>query len=367
MRKEKTSNQRKSILVVLIAGIGDLVLASKSLRAIRNGFQDADIHLLTSTEAAPIARNYYYLDHVWTFPIRELRKSRLYIFDILKLILSLRKIKFVFAINLFMVCSWLGAIKMGLLFLLLKAQAKIGYDNKLFGFFLTKKRPFQTYQNQHRVDSMMGIALLAGGVQDKNGIDVFWDKRCEKKWDYLFEKKPPYLNEKIVGINPGGDRQNKRWNPDDFAIVADKIIEELNVKIILLGGPGEEDIAGNIQKRMKNDAINLAGKLELNDLTYIISRFDLLITNDSGPMHIGTATKTPLVAIFGPGDPELVRPYTSQRLNRVVYKGLDCQPCNNKRCSQPVCLDQIIPDEVYEKCVELLKINKSPPSKFKER
>jgi lipopolysaccharide heptosyltransferase II len=349
---------KQSILVVLTAGIGDLVLASKSIRAIRNGFPDADIHLLTSTEAAPIAQNYNYLDHVWAFPIREMRKSKRYVLNILKLMLKFRKIEFTIAVNLFEVGSWLGAAKMGLIFLFLTARAKIGHNNKGFGIFLTERVPPEKFQSRHRVDAMMDIALLAGGIPDKMGIDVFWDKGCEKKWNYLFEKPSPHPNEIIVGINPGGDWQSKRWSTDNFAIVADKIIEEFNSKIILLGGPGEENIGREIQQKMKNSAVNLSGKLELSDLAYIISRFDLLITNDSGPMHIGAATKTPLVAIFGPGDPVLVRPYTSQKLYRQAYKGFDCQPCNNKRCARPICLDMITPEEVYEKCVELLEINK---------
>jgi len=351
-------NLKQSILVVLTAGIGDLILASKSIRAIRNGFPDAEIHLLTNTEAAPIAQNYNYLDHVWGFPIRKMRKSKWYIFDIMKLMLQLRKIKFAMAVNLFEVGSWLGAIKMGFIFLLLTAKAKIGHKNKGFGLFLTERVPPEKFQSRHRVDAMMDIALLAGGMPDKMGIDVFWDKRCEKKWDYLFEETSPRLNEIIIGINPGGDWQSKRWSTDNFAVIADKIIEEFSSKIILLGGPGEEDIGREIQQKMKNDAVNLSGKLELNDLAYIISRFDLLITNDSGPMHIGTATKTPLVAIFGPGDPALVRPYTYQKLYRLIYKGLDCQPCTNKKCARPICLNLITADEVYETCVELLKINK---------
>ncbi|MBW2341101.1 MAG: glycosyltransferase family 9 protein [Deltaproteobacteria bacterium] len=357
------NTRKKPLLIVLIAGIGDLVLASKSIRAIRKGFPDADIHLLTSTEAAPIAQNYNYLEHVWAFPIRELRKKKRYLFDILRLILRLRKIEFGIAVNLFSVDSWLGAMKMGLLFLLLKSQSKVGHDSKGFGLFLTKKVPSETFQNRHRVDAMNDIALQAGGRPGENGIDVFWDKRGEKKWSHVFESKALYINERIVGLNPGGDRENRRWNPEDFAIVGDKIIEEFDAKIVLLGGPGEENIAGQIERKMRNGVVNLAGKLDVNELTYIISKFDLLVTNDSGPMHIAAGVKTPLVAIFGPQNPAIVGPYTSKKLYSVLYKEVNCRPCNKKRCDLPICLDLITPDEVYEKCAELLEANKSSPVK----
>ena len=353
------NREKKPLLIVLIAGIGDLVLGSKSIRAIRNGFPDADIHLLTSTEAAPIAQNYRYLDHVLAFPIRELRNSKSHVLNIVRLIVKLRKKRFVSVVNLFVVASWFGAFRMGLLFLLLKSQLKVGHDGKGFGIFLTKKAPPETFENRHRVDAMMDIALQAGGRPDENGIDVFWNRSCEKKWSHLFETKGPYSNETIVGLNPGGDRENKRWSPNKFAILGDKIIEKFGAKIILLGGPGEEDIAGHIEKKMRNGVVNLAGKLDLNELTYITSKFDLLVTNDSGPMHIAAGVRAPLVAIFGPQIPTVVGPYTSERLCRLLYKHVDCRPCSKKRCAHPICLDLITPDEVYEKCVELLEVNKS--------
>ncbi|MEA3428201.1 MAG: glycosyltransferase family 9 protein [Thermodesulfobacteriota bacterium] len=355
----KMEKRKTSVLIVLIAGIGDLILASKSIRAIRNGYPDADIHLLTNSEAVPIAKNYQYIDYVWAFPIREMRKDKRYFLDIIKLVLRLRKIKFDFAVNLYTVSSWPGAIKMGFLFLLLEAKEKIGHDSKGFGLFIDKKASVGTFRNRHFADAMLDIALLAGGVPDTKSIEIFWDKKHEGKWGHLFFKKTVSSQEVLIGVNPGGDRLNRRWNPDYYAFLADQLIEEFNAKVVFLGGHGEEDIAGYIESKMKNDIVNLAGKLTLNDLVYLISRFDLLITNDSGPMHIGAAVGTRLVAVFGPEDPVLMGPYSSPDLYRVVYKDVSCRPCNKKRCDRPVCLDMITPEEVYIKCVELLNANKS--------
>ncbi len=159
----KMEKRKTAILVILVAGIGDLILASKSIRAIRNGYPDADIHLLTNSEAVPIAQNYSYVDYLWSFPIREMRKDKRYLLDIMKLVLGLRKIKFDFAVNPYTVSSWLGAIKMGFLFLLLGAKEKIGHDSKGFGLFINKKAPLETFQNRHFADAMMDIALLSGG------------------------------------------------------------------------------------------------------------------------------------------------------------------------------------------------------------
>lgn len=347
-------NSRDSILIILVAGIGDLVMSSNSLKALRNGFPNADIHLLTSSDAAALAKNYTYVDKVWEFPIREFRTNRIYILNMLKIALKLRKIKFLTAINLYKVDTWAGALKIALLFSVIKPKIKIGHNHKVLHLILNKSVPADTFDNRHFSDAMMKIAELAGGKPIRKDLEVFWEEGTEKKWENLFlnDQAKDKVN---IGINPGGDRENRRWDPENYATVADQLINRYAAQIFIFGGPGEEDIAKKIQKFMKGESINLAGKLNLNDLVFIISRLDLLVTNDSGPMHIASAVKTPLVAIFGPENPVIVKPYTSRNFYRIAYKdNIDCRPCNKKDCSHPTCLEMITPEEIFDKSIELL-------------
>jgi len=355
-------HSNKKILIVLIAGIGDLILASKAMRAIRNGFPDAEIHLLTSTNAAPIAEHYDFLSKVWTFPIRELRASNKYFLDVFEILRALRRIPFHEAVNLFQIASIRGALKMGALFLFLKSNEKIGHDAHGFRFFLTKSVPPDTFKNRHRVESMLEIAVSAGGIPDEKGIEILWDPDCENKWTHLLNRATS--DHVLIGINPGGDRENKRWDSRRYAAVADRLADRFDATILVFGGPGEENIARQIRSIMKHDAVDLSGTLSLNDLAYIISRLDLLVTNDSGPMHIGAATGTPLVALFGPEDPLYVEPYTQPDLKRILFKDISCRPCANKRCTRYECLDLITPEDVFDKCIEILEIHK--PHLFKK-
>ena len=350
---EMTTKSDKHILIILVAGIGDLIMASKSIRAMRNAFPDAYLHLLTSSEAAPIAANYPYLDHVWNLPIRELRKDKFRILDMFRTALRLRNFHFDSAVNLYRVMSYSGSLRMGLLFSLLKANINAGHDSKGFGIFLHKKAQAEIFQNRHFVDAMMDIALLAGGVPDTGGIEVFWDQGVEKTLEPLFQDDKLNSPAKI-GINPGADRPEKRWDPQRYASVADRLIENLGATIFILGGPGEESIASSIRGAMKHPATNLAGKLSLDGLAYMLSRLDLLITNDSGPMHIGAAVKTPIVALFGPEDPVYTRPYTSPHKYRIVQGRVPCRPCTRKKCEPPLCMQRVEPGEVLKACLELL-------------
>jgi lipopolysaccharide heptosyltransferase II len=339
------------ILIVLIAGIGDLILASKSIRAIRNGYPNAEIHLLTSTEAKSIAVNYPYIDYVHTFPIRELRKDKRFLFSILRNVRDLRRISFDLCMNLYRVGSLSGAAKMGILFSLLKATKKIGHNKDGFGLFLTEKVFPGIFKGRHVVDAMQKIASQAGGAMDDRGLEVFWSPNITAKWDTFFAQME---GRDLVGINPGGDRENRRWAPDRFAVIAEKIIQQFHCKVILLGGPADRHITASIECGIHSDIVNLSGKIPLEELPYVISRLDLLITNDSGPMHIAAATKTPLVALFGPEDPRLFGPYTAPVLYRLIQKEVPCRPCRDDQCTHPSCMDLITPEEVLVACVYLL-------------
>ena len=345
---------RNRLLIVLIAGIGDLVMASASLRALRNGHADAEIHLVTSSEACTLAENYPYIDRVWSFPVREIRKDKLQGLRSINVIREMRKARFDLCLNLYRVTSWLGALRMGLLISLISPRSKAGHDSNGFGIFLDKKAPRGTFENRHFKDAMMELAKLAGGVPDDAGIEIFWDKNVEGKWANLFPMEKQKNKPLWIGINPGADRLQKRWSPENHAAVADRLSEVLEVKIFVFGGPGEEHLARHIEKAMKHPVVNLAGKLSLNELAYVISRLDLFVTNDSGPMHIAAAVKTPVVALFGPENPVYTRPYTTPDLYRIVQKELRCRPCMNKRCDRPVCMESLKPEDVLQACSELL-------------
>jgi ADP-heptose:LPS heptosyltransferase len=256
-------------------------------------------------------------------------------------------------LNLYPVTSRTGALRMGLLFLTLRADDRIGHGRHGFELFLTHKLPGELFQGRHVVDAMQEIALAAGGVPDECGIEIVWNKAVELRWRELFSDNGN--GPLTIGLNPGGARENRRWNPDGYAILANRLVAEHGARIILLGAPSEVALAGYIASTIpKQSIVNLTGRLNLDELAYIISRLNLLVTNDSGPMHIGAAAGTPLVALFGPGNPVSYLPYTAPERFRILCRDIDCRPCDRDHCARPVCLESILPDEVYEECRKLM-------------
>ena len=138
----------------------------------------------------------------------------------------------------------------------------------------------------------------------------------------------------ILGINPGASYGSaKRWYPEEFAKVASELSSQYD--IVIFGGPGEKDIAMDIEKSLIEKGVsnyqNLAGNTTIPGLINHISKLDLFITGDSGPMHVAAAFQVPTVAIFGPTKDD----ETSQWMNEksiIVKKNLDCQPCMKRTC-----------------------------------
>jgi lipopolysaccharide heptosyltransferase II len=349
-----TQAAKKPILIILIAGIGDLVLASRALRAIKNEHPNQPLYILTSSEAAPLAKNYAYVDKVISFPIRELRRQKGMLFSILRLLFDIRRTSFESIVNLYPVCSVGGALKMGLIFLLLKASNKIGHDSKGFGLFVNKKIPRNAFAGVHYADAFLNVAKMVGAQADGRGIDVFYDATCKDRWNHFFGAAARSNREPIVCISPGGDRANRQWAPSRFGTVANMLAKKFGARLFILGGPKDIVIAQAVSNEIDPVHSNLAGRMSLDDLVYIISQADVLITNDSAPMHIAAALGVRQVTVFGPEDPALFHPYAHPDTYTVIQCNPGCSPCKDNACRHISCLDMVTVEMVYTAACKFL-------------
>jgi len=158
----------------------------------------------------------------------------------------------------------------------------------------------------------------------------------------------------IVAINPGATYGSaKRWYPDRFAAVADALSEEWGAAVAVVGSPAETPLAGEIEAAVRRGVVNLAGKTTVREMMALLSLSSFLVTNDSGPMHIGAALGVPLVAIFGPTDWRRTSPWTS--LAKVVRVEIDCSPCSLRTCDRGhECMLAVTPEMVVDAARQLL-------------
>lgn len=229
------------------------------------------------------------------------------------------------------------------------------FRSKVFKFFVTSKKKYQydkrKYQNCHQVEKYnyfvndcLDVNLTAG------------------KLKIYTNQSPPSIKKILtVGINPGASfGEAKRWYPEKFAEVAAELSNKYN--IIIFGGINEEHIANDIERILVEKGIsnfsNLAGKTSISDLVDYIACLDLLITGDSGPMHLAASFQVPTISIFGPTrDIE-----TSQWMNTYsvnVKKNLACQPCMRRTCPliHHNCMKLITVDDVLKGVRSFIKLN----------
>ncbi len=160
---------------------------------------------------------------------------------------------------------------------------------------------------------------------------------------------------RLIGIHPGARPPARRWPADYFAIVGDALARRFDAQIVLTGGPEEEQTVQAVMNAMHTPAVSFAGKTSLGSLAALISRFDLFISNDTGPSHIACAVDCPSVTIFGPADVRRWAPLNRQR-HSIARHPVACSPCGYWEC--PIdhrCLRWLAPDTVLMTATEMLK------------
>ncbi len=344
-----------NLLVRGVNWIGDSVMTLPALRALRKGLPGTKISLLVKQWVYPVFENSPHIDELIIYNekhkgiIGKIRLSRL-----------LHQKKFCSAILL------QNAFDAALLAFFAGIKERIGYDRDGRGFLLTSAVPVPQYEKKtHQIHYYLNLLDQIGIKTDYSlpYIYLTLDERMNAR-KLLKDMKRP-----ILGINPGATYGSaKRWFPDRFAEVANWFIKDTHGSVVIFGGKNETDIAQEIDKYILQDKLLLAGNTSLRELISLISECDAFITNDSGPLHIAYAVRTPLVAIFGSTDHVLTGPPhgTDGDGNVVVTSNLSCSPCFERTCQSEdmMCMHAITSDDVY---LGIKKILPDKPAVFFDR
>jgi heptosyltransferase-2 len=319
MLKLSVAEQRcDNILVRGVNWIGDAVMTMPALRALRRANPGAKITLLVKPWVSPLFEKDPDIDSIIHYS--EEHKG---VLGKLKLAREIRRYGFCEAV------LFQNAIDAAIVAFLAGIPERIGYSRDGRRLLLTTAVPWDRYAKKvHHIEYYLDLLVKAGFAVEKSPPWIYLTLE-ERLWarDLLTALKRP-----LVSINPGATYgSSKRWHPERFAEVAWRIINELGGSVVILGGSSETSIAKEIGRLLAAaDTLHaraprhlvLAGKTGLRELAAVISESDILVTNDSGPMHVGYAVGTPVVAIFGSTSPEETGPVGEG--NIVIRKSLDC-------------------------------------------
>ncbi|NTV50593.1 MAG: glycosyltransferase family 9 protein [Geobacteraceae bacterium] len=165
-----------------------------------------------------------------------------------------------------------------------------------------------------------------------------------------FDKRP------VIALNPGASNLIKCWSTHQFASLGDRLADELGAGVIVVGGRGERELAHDICARMHHKPLNMVNKTTMLQLGAVLSNCALLVSGDTGPMHMATAVGTPVVALFGAIDPQRTGPVGEG--HRVIrHPEIYCVPCNAKKCHNPhylECMERISVEEVFAAVEQML-------------
>ncbi|RJP29697.1 MAG: lipopolysaccharide heptosyltransferase II [Candidatus Omnitrophota bacterium] len=338
--------QDKSILIIKLSSLGDIILSTAAIRAIREKFsRNYKITLLVDEKFKEPVLTCPYIDEllVCDFKFRDSG-----IKGLLKLAKILRKKNFDIAIDL------QNNHRSHLLSFLSLAVDRYGYKNNKFGFLLNKgvrldKAPAPPVEHQFRILKPLGIELNDPRLE-------MWP--AKKDHDYVDEfLGSEWLNSKqrLIGINISA---SKRWLTKGWPIEhMVKLCEELarkEFRMVITGLEHDSKLATELIKRLKNTkAINACGKTSINQLACLIARCSVFISGDSAPLHIASSQNIPVVALFGPTDPLRHIPPHDKII--VIRKELSCSPCYKPNCRNIRCMNQIKPEEVIDAVMQLLE------------
>jgi lipopolysaccharide heptosyltransferase II len=343
--REALSNFK--ILVIKLSSLGDVILSTAALRAIREKFPQGNykISFLIGEESKDILLRSPYIDELLVCDLKNKDKGLAGLWGIGRI---LRKKNFDLVVDL------QNSRSSHILAYLSGCIHRYGYNNKKFSFLLNhsiddQKLPIDPVTHQFMVLKMLGIDLL------NNALELWPSSEDTKAVEELFNAQWLSQAQKVVGINISA---SKRWStklwPLEYLICLCEELGLKDIRVIITGTQDDQGLAGMLINSLKNTkVINACGKTNINELAVLIKKCQVFISADSSPLHISSAVGTPFVALFGPTDARRHLPPGENYI--LINKKLHCSPCYKTKCRSKSCMVQISPAEVFTAVMKLLK------------
>lgn len=343
MARLKPQPERRvfSILVIKFSAVGDTILLTPALSALRRHFPDALLTFLCTPVNREVVQQIPYVDDILCFdgPRSFLRMAK-----------TLRARQFDLVIDFE---QWMRTS--ALLTVLSGAPQRLGFDTPGQHRAAAYTQTFRPLEGLHEVGNFLRLALLTGATPTGERPRLWLTDADREKAAQILRDKPHPL----VAIHPGCGAKGapREWFPEHYGLVADRLVEEQGATIVVTGGPGEKSLVEQVAAMMIHTPLTLVGGLSFTQFAAVLERCDLLICGNTGAMHIAAAVGTPTVALHGPTNPRKWGPVGEGHV--VIQSRLPCSPCLNLGwdygCKSHPCMSTISVEEVYRAAVKVLR------------
>ena len=329
--------------------VGDAVMSVAAFRELRRLFPNAYITVVSKPNTSDIFRDADFVDEVLVYKRHGLP-------SVWQQVRAWKERRFELAL------LFQNAFEAAAISFLARVPRRVGYDTERRGLLLTDPVAVPAWKNErHEIFYYLNLvaeleqACLGKSPSEerepKFQITISAERESEAR--KLFADARIDAEKPLVLLCPGSvNSRAKRWPSERYAALADRLAES-GVAVALIGSPGELDVSNQVISLATQPPLLLTGKTSVAEVTALISIADVLVTNDTGPAHIGAAVGTPTLVIFGPTNPLTTRPFGPA--GEIIRHPPDCAPCMLRDC--PIdhrCMTAITPEEVFERARELI-------------
>ncbi|HEV7859461.1 MAG TPA: lipopolysaccharide heptosyltransferase II [Pyrinomonadaceae bacterium] len=360
-RSKLKAEDIKRVVVRGTNWVGDAVMTIPALRELRRVLPGAHLTLVTRSWSEGLFRDADFLDQLLIYDRRGMG-------SVARATRQWRSQSFDLAI------LFQNAFEAALIAAVARVPVRVGYGTDGRRALLTHALPLPSWHGErHEVFYYLNIIyelekLLRGSsdvMEREPRFDLRVNHARQAEATELLKAHGASLNGAslngagmdgpLIALCPGSTNSRaKRWPSERYAALADRFVDEMRARVVLVGSAEEVEVSHAVAGQMRRQPVMLTGRTDLSEAVAVLSIADLLITNDTGPAHIAAALERPTLVIFGPTDPTTTRPF-SQRA-QLIRRPPECAPCMLRDC--PIdhrCMTAITPDEVFARACEMMK------------
>jgi lipopolysaccharide heptosyltransferase II len=361
-RKVPTHEERhvRSLLLIRLDLMGDVLFSLTAAASLREAYPGAHITMLTLPYTAPLACLSPDVDEVLSVDSNRIRTMRGLLapqtwLAYLAVYRRLRSRRFDLAVSLCGRMASLWAFLSG-------ARWTVGFAGEAYPFLLNDPVPGRRYDRRMpESEYVKELTLHAGGSAVSHEVSLPVPDHARSSVEKMLRELGLDTTQPLVVVHPGaGNGSAKRWPAVNWARFSDAIAERTGAGIILAGGSSDLELSDDVRRSARRPLVSLVGQTSLEEVAALLERADLVASSDSGPLHLAVALETPVVAVYGPTDPQIHGPYRPVAPAVVHRHDLPCSPCYSMAAvaecplGDPICMRLVSVQQMVESTVRLL-------------